>query len=88
MAAPADKNKDKGEWIPSTVAERDLRSYEHEGLIPPRELCAWRSVAGDLVPTPRAGEIVVLMSHIERGISFLLSDFCSAVLDFFQVQPF
>jgi hypothetical protein len=28
------------------------------------------------------------MSHIERGISFPLSDFCSVVLDFYQVQPF
>jgi hypothetical protein len=88
MEAPADKNKDKREWIPSTVAEKDLRSYEDEGLNPPRELCAWRSAVGDLVPTPRVGEIVVLMSHIKRGISFPLSDFCSAVLDFFQVQPF
>jgi hypothetical protein len=85
MAAAADKNK--GEWIPSNVAERDLRSYEHEGLIPPRERCTWRSAVGDLIPAPR-GEIVALMSHIERGISFPLSDFCSAVFNFYQVQPF
>jgi hypothetical protein len=81
MAAAA--NKDKGEWIPSTVVERDLKSYEHEGLIPPRKQCAWTSAMGDLVPAPREGEIVVLMIHIERGISFPLSDFCNAVLDFF-----
>jgi hypothetical protein len=86
MAVAADKNK--GEWIPCTVAEKDLKSHEHEGLIPPRGRCAWRSAMGDLASAPREGEIVVLMSHIERSISFPLSDFYITVLDYYQVQPF
>jgi hypothetical protein len=43
---------------------------------------------GDLIPAPREGEIVVLMSHIEWRISFPLSEFCSTVFKFYQVQSF
>jgi hypothetical protein len=78
----------KGEWIPSTVTVRDLQSLEDEGFIPSRALCSWRSAVGDQTPAPREGEIVCLVSHIDRGISFPLSDFCSAVLAHFRVQPF
>jgi hypothetical protein len=46
--------KAKGEWIPSTVSVRELQSLEEEGFLPPRA----------------QGEIVGLVSHVERGISF------------------
>jgi hypothetical protein len=61
---------------------------EVEGLIPSREICSWRSAVGDQTPAPREGEIIVLTFHIHRGISFPLSDFLSAVLRHFRVQPF
>jgi hypothetical protein len=86
MAAPAEKVK--GEWIPNTISLRELKGLEAEGLIPAREICSWRSAMGDLTPTPREGEVVVLTSHIHRGISFPLSDFFSAILAHFRVQPF
>jgi hypothetical protein len=43
---------------------------------------------GDNTPAPREGKIVCLVSHVERGISFLLSDFCSEILEHYGVQPF
>jgi hypothetical protein len=43
---------------------------------------------GDQVPTPSEGEIVALTSHIECGMSFPLSDFCSEVLAHYGLQPF
>jgi hypothetical protein len=78
----------KGEWILSTISARELQSLENEGFIPSGALCSWRSAIGDQIPTPREGEIVCLVSHIDRGISFPLSDFCSAVLEHYRVQPF
>jgi hypothetical protein len=78
----------KGKWFPSDVFAMDLAHLVQEGFLPSQEVCSWRSAISDKVPSPRVGEIVVLKSHIERGISFSPSSFFSEVLAHYGLQPF
>ena len=82
-SAAAEDKALRGLWIPSTVADEELRTAEEEGLI---YTGSWRSAAGHPTPAPIAGEHVHFLSHILRGISLPPSDFLLRVLEFYGVQ--
>jgi hypothetical protein len=75
----------KRSWITSTMMEKNLQNLEKEGFLPPQAQCSWRAAMGVQAPTPREGDIITLVSHIERGMSFPLFDFCSEVLAHYGV---
>ena len=76
-----------GQWIPCTLRDYDLRAMEKEGLIAPRNESFWRvnpkETRLDLEPT----EIVMMKSHVERGLSLPPSNFFSEVMTFYAVNP-
>jgi hypothetical protein len=78
----------KGKWLLSNITMIDLERLVAKDFLPPQEACSWHSAVGDEVPAPQEGEIVVLKSHIEMGISFLPSDFFSEVFSHYGLQPF
>ena len=56
-------------WLPSIVDEDALQDLEAVGYLPTREDCRWRTAYGDVIPAPRAGERVILTSHLVRGMA-------------------
>ena len=49
---------------------------------------AWRAApAGEVTPSPQAGEKVYLKAQLVRGVSLPISNFFLAVLNHYRVQP-
>ena len=91
--ADAADTEEKGEeassrhWAPSTISDNDLLELEKEGILPPKELCRWRSAFGHPIPAPKGDERVMLTSHLLRGLSLPPSKFFLSVLDYYSLQP-
>ena len=60
---------------------------EKEGLIAPRKESFWRVNPRETRPEPESTEIVMMKSHVERGLSLPPSDFFSEVMTFYAVNP-
>src|SRR4051812_39509971 len=59
-----------------------------EGYLPTMEGLAWRAApAGEVTPSPQAGEKVYLKDQLVRGVSLPISHFFLSVLNHFKVQP-
>jgi hypothetical protein len=59
---------------------------EQEGLIAAKELSKWRVEPNAIMPTPSKKEIVVLKSHIDRGLSLPPSYFLKSMLRHYRLQ--
>ena len=64
-----------------------MRAMEKEGLIAPRAESFWRVNPKETRPDPEPIEIVMMKSHVERGLSLPPSDFFSEVMTFYAVNP-
>src|SRR3954462_9762554 len=59
-----------------------------EGSLPATEGLAWRAApAGEVTPSPQAGEKVYLKAQLVRGVSLPISEFFLAFLKRYRVQP-
>src|SRR3954462_1332630 len=59
-----------------------------EGSLPATEGLAWRAApAGEVTPSPQAGEKVYLKAQLVRGVSLPISNFFLVVLNHYLVQP-
>src|SRR4051812_38458850 len=59
-----------------------------EGYLPAKEGLAWRAaLAGEVTPSPQAGEKVYLKAQLVRGVSLPISNFFLSVLNQYRVQP-
>ena len=76
-----------GQWIPCKLRDYDLRGMEKEGLIAPRSESFWRVNPRETRPEPESTEVVMMKSHVERGLSLPPSDFFSEVMKFYVVNP-
>jgi hypothetical protein len=59
---------------------------ENEGTVASQAESHWRTDFKALVPTPNSSEIVILKSHVERGLSMPLSSFFTNLLKFYGLQ--
>jgi hypothetical protein len=59
---------------------------EQEGRIATKEISRWRVDPGAAMPAPSDGEIVMLKSHIDRGLSLPPSYFLKGVLRHYRLQ--
>jgi hypothetical protein len=75
-----------GSWDPCNLDEGILSSLEQEGRIAAKEISRWRVDPGAAMPAPSDGEIVMLKSHIDRGLSLLPSYFLKGVLRDYRLQ--
>ena len=60
---------------------------EREGLIAPRIESFWRVNPRETRPDPEDNEVVMMKSHVERGLSLPPSDFFSEAMLFYAVNP-
>jgi hypothetical protein len=59
---------------------------EGEGTVAPHAQSGWRTDLKALVPIPKPSEIVMLKSHVERGLSMPPSPFFTNLLKFYGLQ--
>jgi hypothetical protein len=59
---------------------------EQEGLVAAKEISKWRVDPNAAMPAPRKREIVMLKSHVGRGLSFAPSYFLKTMLRHYELQ--
>jgi hypothetical protein len=59
---------------------------ENEGTVAPQGESHWRTDFKALVPASNSTEIVMLKSHVERGLSMPPSSFFTNLLKFYGLQ--
>src|SRR3954469_13766081 len=65
----------KGDWRGSDITDRDIKDLIIKGYLPSTEGLAWREVpAGEVTPSPQAGEKVYLKVQLVRGVSLPISN--------------
>jgi hypothetical protein len=69
-----------GSWDPYNLSEDILSSLEQEGLIAARAISKWRVEPNAAMSTALEEEIVMLKSHIDRGLSLTPSYFNKSML--------
>jgi hypothetical protein len=74
-----------GSWDPCNLDEEILSSLEQEGLIAAKEISRWRVDPGATAPVPSKKEIVMLKSHIDRGLSLPPSYFLKSMLRHYRL---
>src|SRR3954462_4864373 len=68
----------KGDWRGSDITDRDIQEMIAEGYLPATEGLAWRAApAGEVTPSPQAGEKVYLKAQLVRGVSLPISTYFS-----------
>jgi hypothetical protein len=75
-----------GNWDSCNINEEILSSLEQEGRIAAKEISRWRVDRGVAMPTLSDEEVVILKSHIDRGLSFPPSYFPKGVLRYYRLQ--
>ena len=73
----------QGDWIRSTITQKDLDDLANEGLIAHG---AARLPGMEWQPQPQEGECVLLATHVDRGFSLPPHPFFRGFLNFFGAQ--
>jgi hypothetical protein len=75
-----------GYWAKCHVKDAHIQVLENEGTVAPQAESHWRTDFKAPVPAPNSTEIVMLKSHVERGLSMLPSSFFTNLLKFYGLQ--
>jgi hypothetical protein len=75
-----------GYWVKCHVKDAHIQALENEGTVAPQVESHWQTDFKALVPAPNSIEIVMLKSHVERGLSMLPSSFFTNLLKFYGLQ--
>ena len=73
----------QGDWIHSTITQKDLDDLANERLI---EHGAARLPGAKWQPQPQEGECILLATHVDRGFSLPPNLFFRGFLNFFGAQ--
>jgi hypothetical protein len=75
-----------GYWVKCHVKYAHVQALEDEGTVAPRAESQWRTDHKALVLAANSTEILMLKSHVERGLSMPPSHFFSNLLKFYGLQ--
>jgi hypothetical protein len=75
-----------GYWLKCHVNDVHVRALENEGLVAPHAESQRRTDHKALVPAPSQTKILMLKSHVERGLSMPPYHFFSNLLKFYGLQ--
>ena len=76
----------RGTWQGSVVTEAHIQWVRKSRRIPPGVECRVPP-AGEISPSPRPGEWVIFLSHLQRGFGLPASAFFRNFLNCFGLQP-
>jgi hypothetical protein len=75
-----------GYWAKCQVKDAHIQTLEDEGTVAPQAESHWRTDFKALVPAPNSTKIMMLKSHMERGLSMPPSSFFTNLLKFYGLQ--
>jgi hypothetical protein len=75
-----------GYLVKCHVKDVHIKAIENKGLVPPHDEPQWRTNHKALVPAPNQIEILMLKSHVDRGLSMPPSHFFSNLLKFYGLR--
>jgi hypothetical protein len=75
-----------GYWVKCHVRDAHVQALENEGTVAPQVESHWRTDFKALVLAPNSTKIVMLKSHVERGLSMPPSPFFTNLLKFYGLQ--
>jgi hypothetical protein len=75
-----------GCWGPCTLNEDILVAMEQEGTIEERTISQWWVELNAAMPAPLEKEVVMLKSHVDRGLSLPPSKFLTGMLAYHKLQ--
>ena len=75
-------------WTRSTASELMIQTFVDRGELPPKSEIEWRAPGEETRPSPREGEIVVLLDHVTRGFRPPRSLFFRQVFKYYGLTPF
>jgi hypothetical protein len=75
-----------GYWAKCHVKDAHVQTLEDEGTMAPQAESHWWTDFKALLPAPNSTKIVMLKSHVERGLSMLPSSFFTNLLKFYGLQ--
>jgi hypothetical protein len=75
-----------GYWVKCHVKDAHVQALENGGLVAPRAESQWRTNHKALVPALNQTKILMLKSHVERGLIMPPSHFFSNLLKFYGLQ--
>jgi hypothetical protein len=75
-----------GYWVKCNIKDTHVQALEDEGTMAPRAESHWRTDHKALVPALDSTEILMLKSHVERGLSMPPSHFFSNLLKYYGLQ--
>ena len=55
-------------WTKSTATELTLETFQNRGELPSKLEISWCAAGKETQPSPREGEVVVLLDHVTRGL--------------------
>jgi hypothetical protein len=73
-------------WVKCHIKDAHVQALEDEGTVAPRAESQWRTDHKALVPAQNSTKILMLKSHVERGLSMPPSHFFSNLLKFYGLQ--
>jgi hypothetical protein len=72
-----------GYWVKCHVRDAHVQVLENKGTVAPQAESHWRTDHKALVPAPNSTEILMLKSHVERGLSMPPSHFFTNLLKYY-----
>jgi hypothetical protein len=75
-----------GSWAQCKVKDKNILALEKEGTVAARAESQWRTDFKVAVPAPHMTEILMLKSHLKRGLSMPPSHFSRNLLQFYGLQ--
>ena len=79
------EESERARWEGSEVTRAEIAWLRRTRRIPDGVEC--RCPSGEIEPTPAAGELVVFITHFERGFGLPASPFFRSFLNLFRLQP-
>ena len=69
-------------WRPSNIDKVVLAAFAEKGLLPPKEVAHWRApTPGEVVPRPRADEVVSFLAFHKHGLGYPVHWFLHGLLN-------
>ena len=75
----------QGRWMPSSITEEDVLKLREAKYLA-YEISHRLPAEGQAIPTPEPGEYVIFVSHLRRGLGFLMDPFVRGLVFYYGLE--